>query len=117
MKHEFPLHFYHVHPNRVPTLSTARLTLRQMDLDDLDFAYRHFSDPQVSRYLVDEPPVATREEAEAILRFYLEPEGKPYNRWGIALKASGGLIGTVGYHKWYRAHHRAEIGYDLSPAY
>lgn len=102
-------------PNRMPTLTTARLTLRQLDLADLDFAYRHFGDPQVNRYLVDEPPVATRDQAEAIIRFYLEPQGKSYNRWGIALNASGDLIGTIGFHKWDRAHRRAEIGYDLSP--
>ena len=25
------------------------------------------------------------------------------------------MIGTIGFHKWSRAHLRAEIGYDLSP--
>lgn len=103
--------------NRMPTLSTPRLILRQMDLDDLDFAFRHFGDPEVNRYLVDEPPITTREQAEEIIRFYLHPQGKSYNRWGIALKENGALIGTVGYHQWERKHYRAEIGYDLSRKY
>src|SRR5690606_4383510 len=38
-----------------------------------------------------------------------------YNRWVLALKESGELIGTCGYHRWSRQHHKAEIGYDLSP--
>lgn len=99
-----------------PDSETERLYLRPLIPADAAFIYRHFSDPAVTRYLMDEPPLATPEQAEALIRFYQEPEGKSYNRWGIARKADGQLIGTCGYHNWNRRYFRAEIGYDLSPA-
>jgi len=64
---------------------------------------------------MDEPPVADHAQAQAIIDFYLEPEGKTHNRWGIVRRADNRLIGTCGYHKWEKAYFRAEIGYDLSP--
>ena len=64
---------------------------------------------------MDEPPVADYVQAQAIIDFYLEPEGRTHNRWGIVQRADSRLIGTCGYHKWEKAYFRAEIGYDLSP--
>ena len=98
-----------------PALQTDRLILRQLTMEDVDFVFQHFSDPRVTQYLMDEPPVADYAQARAIIDFYLEPEGKTHNRWGIVRRADNRLIGTCGYHKWAKAHFRAEIGYDLYP--
>jgi ribosomal-protein-alanine N-acetyltransferase len=100
-----------------PNLETERLFLRPLALEDADFIFRHFSDPAVARYLMDEPPLTEYAQAEAIIRFYLEPAGKTYHRWGLARKADHRLIGTCGYHKWDKRYYRAEIGYDLSPGF
>ena len=102
-------------PIYFPTLHTERLVLRQLTNEDIDFVFQHFSDPSVTQYLMDEPPVANVAQAQEIIDFYLEPEGKTHNRWGIVRKADDRLIGTCGYHKWAKAYFRAEIGYDLSP--
>jgi ribosomal-protein-alanine N-acetyltransferase len=96
-------------------LQTDRLILQQLTLEDTDFVFHHFSDPKVTQYLMDEPPVVNVEEAQAIIKFYLDPERKTHNRWGIVRKADHRLIGTCGFHKWEKAHFRAEIGYDLAP--
>ncbi len=100
-----------------PSLESERLILRQLRREDADFVFRHFSDPAVSRYLMDEPPPAEYAQAQEIIEFYLEPEGKTYNRWGLVRKSDNQLIGTCGYHKWAKRYFRAEIGYDLSPGY
>jgi ribosomal-protein-alanine N-acetyltransferase len=102
-------------PTYFPTLWTDRLILRPLAMADVDFVFQHFGDPRVARYLMDEPPVADYCQARAIINFYLEPEGKNHNRWAIVRQADNRLIGTCGYHKWAKAHFRAEIGYDLSP--
>ena len=99
-----------------PNLETDRLLLRPLASNDLEFVLRHFSDPEVNRYLFDDDPVTTREAAQAILDFYVPPAGKPYNRWVITQKADARAIGTCGYHKWQKRHHCAEIGYDLAKA-
>ncbi len=98
-----------------PTLETDRLFLRPLAQGDLAFVFQHFSDPAVYRYLLDEAPVTTLEEAQAIIDFYQPPTGKPYNRWLMMHKAEARPIGTCGFHKWQAQHRRAEIGYDLEP--
>jgi ribosomal-protein-alanine N-acetyltransferase len=98
-----------------PMLQTDRLILRQLTMEDIDFVFEHFHDPNVTQYLMDEPPVADYAQAQAIIEFYQAPEGKMHNRWGIVRRADNRLIGTCGYHKWMPAYFHAEIGYDLSP--
>ena len=102
--------------NELPSLETERLLLRPLSALDLEFVFRHFSDPHVSRYLLDEEPLTTREQAQAIIDFYVLPGRKPYNRWVIVRKTDARPIGTCGYHQWRSAHRRAEIGYDLEEA-
>jgi len=102
--------------NDFPSLETERLFLRPLTDLDLEFVFRHFSDPDVNRYLLDEEPVTTREQAQEIIDFYLAPGDKPYNRWVIVRKNDMRAVGTCGYHQWQRVHQRAEIGYDLEKA-
>ncbi|MFH2037005.1 MAG: GNAT family protein [Candidatus Zixiibacteriota bacterium] len=98
-----------------PDLETERLYLRQLTDEDIGFIYKQFSDPQVAKYLMDEPPVKEIAEAQGIIDFYKEPELKTRNRWGIVLKNDNQLVGTIGYHKWIKKYFRAEIGFDLHP--
>lgn len=100
-----------------PGLETARLILRPLDLQDRDFIFQHFSHPDVGRYLLDDVPVITPEQAEEIINFYLDPAAQLYNRWVITMKDDGKPIGTIGFHKWSRISHRAEVGFDLTPGY
>lgn len=109
MTHPKPL------PPYFPTLETERLVLRQLTMQDADFIFSHFSNPAVTQYLMDEPPLTDIAEAQEIIAFYLEPETKTQNRWGIVRKANQRLVGTIGFHKWAKTCFRAEIGYDLSP--
>ena len=103
--------------NKYPQLETERLILRSLTMDDLEFAFQHFGDPMINRYLLDGEPVTRREQAVELINFYLEPTSDTYNRWGIVLKEEGVLVGTCGFHKWERRYFRAEIGYDLGHAY
>ena len=100
-----------------PDLETDRLWLRQLALKDVDFVFQHFGDPEVSRFLLDEPPMTHIEQAEDLIRFYEDPEGRAYNRWGLVHKEQDLLVGTCGYHRWSRPHRRSEIGYDLAQAF
>jgi len=98
-------------------IETERLVLRSLTAADLEFVYRHFSDRDTARYLHDEEPVTTRQQAQAIVDCYTEPGGHPYNRWVIVSKSDNMPIGTCGYHNWRKRHFCAEIGYDLAKAY
>jgi len=96
-------------------LRTERLVLRPMRTDDLEFVFRHFSNPDVYRYLVDASPVETVEQARSIVEFYTAERDAPQRRWVITRADDAEPIGTCGFHLWSRAHHRAELGYDLAP--
>jgi [ribosomal protein S5]-alanine N-acetyltransferase len=100
-----------------PTLQTDRLVLRLLANKDLDFIFHHFSDPDVTRYLMDDPPVANMLEAQAIIDFFLEPESKNRVRWVLVRKEDQRVIGTCGFHRWEKPYFRAEMGYDLDPRY
>ena len=100
-----------------PNLQTERLLLRGLTPCDLDFVHQHFADPEIAFYLHDEEPIATREEARAIINFYTDPGVKSYNRWVIVNKLENKPIGTCGFHKWQKRHSRVEVGYDLDKLY
>ena len=101
-----------------PRMETARLVLRALRMDDVDFVFREWGDPVVSHFMCDEEPLKTREQAEEMLRPLQTPDEMPgFKWWGIELQAEGCLIGTCGCFRWDKQHHHAEIGYDLWPDY
>jgi [ribosomal protein S5]-alanine N-acetyltransferase len=100
-----------------PALDTERLRLRPIGRGDLPFVLQHFLDPAVQRFLLDDEPIQTAEQAAAILDFYLSAPQPTYNRWVIMRRHDCRPIGTCGFHRWSRQHHRAEVGYDLGPAF
>jgi ribosomal-protein-alanine N-acetyltransferase len=99
------------------TLESERLLLRPIRREDAVFAAQHFTDPAVNRFLLDDEPITTAEQAASIVAFYVDAPGATYNRWVLVRKADGASLGTCGYHRWSQQHHKAEIGYDLSPAW
>ena len=103
--------------NHFPPLETTRLLLRPISQADSEFVVEHFLNPDVQRYLYDEEPMTTTAQALAIIDFYTASPGALFNRWVLVRKADQQPLGTCGFHKWSRLHRRAEIGYDLSPAY
>jgi ribosomal-protein-alanine N-acetyltransferase len=101
-----------------PRLETVHLVLRALRMEDAGFIFKEWSDPVVTYYMRDEEPLQTREQAEEMLRPLQTPEKMPgFKWWGIELRAERQLIGTCGYCRWDKRHHRAEIGYDLWPDY
>lgn len=38
-------------------------------------------------------------------------------RWGIALKETGEIIGSCGFHQWEKEHFKAEVGFEIHPDY
>jgi ribosomal-protein-alanine N-acetyltransferase len=97
-------------------LETTRLVLREFREDDADFVLRHFSDPDVARYLYDAEPFSTLVEALELIRWYAPVPNPNRNRWVIVPKDAGVPVGTLGFHRCDRTNRIAEIDYDLAPA-
>ena len=98
-------------------LETENLILKPLEMSDKEFIFKQFSDPDVTRYLVDDEPLTRIEEAEEMIVFYTVTEPHTRNRWVIIRKSDTVPIGTCGYHIWNKKDNTCEIGYDLSPAY
>ncbi|WP_201978194.1 GNAT family N-acetyltransferase [Hymenobacter rubidus] len=100
-----------------PTLRTERLTLRPLIGADAPALFVLRSDPQVMQYIPR--PLATSVADSAA---YIETMNEAMSRndllnWGIALRSSDEIIGTIGFYRLQPENHRAEIGYLLHPAH
>ncbi len=102
---------------RIPTLRTARLTLRRMRPSDYRDMYEYACLSDVTAYLLWYP----HENADQTYR-YLEALQTSYKRgdfydWAVVWTETGKMIGTCGFTSFDHDHDRAEIGYVLNPGF
>jgi ribosomal-protein-alanine N-acetyltransferase len=101
----------------LPALETERLILRKQRLEDAADLFAYGSDPEVFRYTGWETYTSL-----ADARSFLESTLARYERgepayWGIERRASGRLIGSIGFEWWAPEDFAAEIGYSLGRPY
>jgi len=97
-----------------PTLHTPRLLLREVVPADAGAMFKMRSDARVMRY-IGKLPMQDIIEAEQMIGEYVYgfAQNEALN-WAICLReVPDTLIGTIGFWKLDKAHHRAEIGYTL----
>ena len=94
-------------------LETERLTLKKIDESDVNEIFHLRSDEEMMRY-IPRPLCRTDEDALKLIRMIQQGMAKHESiNWGICLKPSRQLIGTVGYVRMQAEHNRAELGYML----
>lgn len=102
--------------NPFPLLNTERLVLRPIVIEDAQELFFLRSDKEVMKFL-DRPIMQYNEEAlQLIQKITTDITNNEGITWGIALKTGSSLIGTIGFWRIIKEHHRAEIGYMLHPA-
>lgn len=100
-----------------PNLSTNRLVLRQMKYDDKEAIFALRSDEKVSKFI--NRPLANSID-EALEYISMINEGIEQNKWilwGITLKDSDRLIGTICLWNFSKEQSKGEVGYELSPTF
>ena len=98
----------------LPVLETPRLTLRPLRMSDAQDIFAYSRDPEVARHVLWEA-YRSLSDARVYLRFMLRQyrNGAP-SSYGIVLKATGRVVGTIGF-MWYSEENRsAEVGYSLA---
>ena len=102
---------------RPESLETDRLRLRKLRLRDAKDLYAWTSDREVARYVLWDAHRSLGETRDYI-RYVrsLYRRGLPAS-WGIELKESGKVIGTIGVMSWNPDHRWAEVGYSLGKAW
>ena len=98
-------------------LTTNRLTLRPMTMEDAADLFAVFSDPAVVRYWSAEPWTSVSFAKDSIARALENYREQSDVRFGIELLETGALIGTVNLHHFFPQNRRCEIGYALGSPY
>jgi ribosomal-protein-alanine N-acetyltransferase len=102
-------------PTPHPTLSTARLRLRQFRAEDADAMHRCFGDPEAMRFW-NTPVHTKRIETERAVRRFIDCTPAYYRFWAVAEAKSDRCIGMANYHDGHIRSKRAAIGYIIDPA-
>ncbi len=99
---------------RLPVIETERLILRKMTLRDAPDVYRYARDREVARHVLWEAHQSVW-ESRAYVRFllYQYRNGEP-GSWGVVLKETGRVVGTIGYMGYSADNSMVEVGYSLA---
>ena len=101
------------HTGSVP-LQTERLMLRPTRLSDAEQMFANWaSDPQVTQYLSWEAHADVEVTKSVLALWNRENERADRYHWGIVLKETGQIIGTVGVLTLQEQWQSAEIGYCI----
>ena len=99
-----------------PTLETERLHLVRIGEDRLADLFEIYADPRIVRFYGIEPhrvPAETLAVIEALDRKFRD---RLSIEWGIVLKATGKLIGTMGFNT-YKVGFKGVLGFGLNSAF
>jgi ribosomal-protein-alanine N-acetyltransferase len=99
-------------------ITTARLRLRELEVEDTEAICALYTDPEVARYVTYRP--ATVEECRKDLVALLEwPSGTPRSHYHLAVTLANqdALIGWCSLDIISRSHAEAELGYALNRTY
>lgn len=100
--------------SRLPVVETPRLILRRIRLRDADDVFSYSRDPEVARHVLWTAH-RTVWESKAYIRWIIQQyrSGSP-SSWCIEEKATGRVIGTIGFMTFQPENASAEVGYSLA---
>lgn len=98
-----------------PVLTTDRLILRKLSMDDAEEVFVQRSHPEIQKFIKREP-AKNIDDAKAWLAMVLEKEANNESiTWAIVLKGTTKLIGSICLWNIEKELDRAEVGYALHP--
>ena len=102
--------------NRMKTIETERLILREYTEDDAPAFFALNSDPAVMRYVPDEPMISV-DQAREVLRSHpiTDYKERGFGRFACVLKATGEHIGFCGL-KYLKEIEDIDLGFRFIPS-
>lgn len=100
--------------SRLPVIETERLILRKLTMRDASDMFRYCQDKEVARHVLWEAHTSIL-ETRAYIRYnlYQYRSGEPAS-WGIVLRETNRVVGTIGYMSYNADNSTVEIGYSLT---
>ena len=100
--------------SRLPVIETERLILRKLTMRDASDMFRYCQNKEVARHVLWEAHTSIL-ETRAYIRYnlYQYRSGEPAS-WGIVLRETNRVVGTIGYMSYNADNSTVEIGYSLA---
>lgn len=99
-------------------VTTERLVIRPLTVDDLSRHHTIFSNPDIVRYLYEEPFNLQGAEEHLSRRYRVElPREGEWLNLGVEVKEEGVLIGEIGLAMLSETNRHCEIGYVFDSAF
>ncbi len=98
-----------------PNITTERLTLRQVNIQDENEVFALRTDKRVNEFLDRPKPITVDDARKFIEKINDQITKNEVIFWAITLKNFNKLIGTICYWNISKEHSKAEIGYELHP--
>ncbi len=113
MKNESKLNKF----KKMPVITTPRLKLRRMRVEDCADMYEYSKREDVTEYLLWSPH-PNKSHTKKYLEYIKEKyDAGEFFDWGVELKSEMKMIGTCGFSSFDTANNSAEVGYVINPAY
>jgi len=97
-----------------PMIETYRLILRKMEMNDANRMFDYiFSDHRVMDNLIKGPHKSISETINRLTEITNQYESDKFCYWGIEVKESGELIGTIDLYNINEDTENCEVGYDI----
>ena len=104
--------------NPFPELSTQRLLLRRITMEDAPEIFFLRSNQTILQFLSKEPAANIKEAEDFITRMNNDIDNNEAIMWAIVLKENlSKAIGSICFWRMLKEHDRAELGYVLDPEY
>jgi ribosomal-protein-alanine N-acetyltransferase len=84
---------------------------------DAQDVYRYSSDPEVAKYVLWDAHRNIQDSRAYIRYVQRQYRNDEPSSWGMILRNTQHLIGTIGFMWWNQENHSAEIGYSLARPY
>jgi [ribosomal protein S5]-alanine N-acetyltransferase len=98
----------------LPVLTSARLVLRELRPSDAEQVFAMRSDPDVMRH-VNRPMATTLADALALIDLIAQRKAAQEGvHWAITRKGDDTFMGLIGFWRFVKEHHYAELGYTLA---
>lgn len=101
---------------KFPVLETERLILREILESDAQEILNCFSNEDVLRYYGQNALTDIKQVKRIVKNFARDYNEQTAIKWGVELKGTNSLIGTIGFHNLSFEHKRTDIAYALFPS-
>lgn len=100
-----------------PILTTERLTLRQLSIDDRQSIFDLRSDEEINKYLDRVPSKSIDDAINFINKINENSKSNNSIYWVITLSSPKTVVGTICLFDFSNEKNSCEIGYELMPKY